>query len=1037
MQPKLVLAPSGSGKTRACIAEIRHAGQANPLAQIWVVLPDRNQAAAFNRRLAREGGGLGVHLGTLEDLYLELLARAGRPVPLAPEPLIHRLTRTAIDALVARGELEHYRPIAWRPGLTQAVSDLFAEFKRARIRPDEFAVAVRDEGTRLNELAALYAEYQAALIRLEWADQEGLGWLAVEALEQDAALGSDWSLLIADGFDSFTAVSLKALELLAPRVGQLCLTLSGELAIRRPAYRRFTRTLADVESALAPDIETLPPHERAHPALDHLERHLFDPAPRGPNPGPAITWIEAQTARLEAREALRWIKKRIVRDGVAPDECAVIARDISPYRPFLREAATEFGLPLRFLGGEPLARNPVIAAILNLLGLPAQNWLRRHLLDALRTPYLDLTPFGLFPADAAAFDRIARHGQVIEGPDQWHQVLAELARPAPETGADPEDKLPDLPRGEEAIRLLQGLEALIGRVTPPAESSLQGYADWAQDLLFEENGLRVFERARAQEDTAVRDLAALTTFGQALRALVLAETTAGARTRVRYDEFLSDLRGTLDTTTFNPDDPRAWRQARIYVGNLNTTRGISYRAVAVLGLSEGILPAPVSEDPLLSDEERARLRLGGLPLEPSARSDQPTLFYEAATRASGWLLLTRPYLAADGEKWEPSPYWRNAWALFYEKEEEVPVVRVRAEDPRPLSDAASPLELLSAVLRARVPPPAGDEIQRAWRRVNAGSAVLRGRLAAEARGEYEGEAGKLSRALRARYDSAHVWSASRLETYGTCGYFFYVAAALGLERREAPKAGYDVAQLGLLLHKILERVYRETPEPKELAGLLASLPQIANEVFAAAPRDYGFRPTPLWEMERAELLADLAATIEALEGLSDTFRPFKFEQSYGFKGAPLSLDTPEGPLRFRGVIDRVDRNAAGELRIIDYKTGASGFDKAALVEGRRLQLPLYALAATRALRLGRVVDGFYWAIRKRQASSLQLGRFRHDTEAESLSGTEGAARVAEQHVVEYVRAIRAGRFPPEVKSRGCPEYCPATLFCWRYLREEI
>ena len=39
---------------------------------------------------------------------------------------------------------------------------------------------------RLRELAQIYAAYQARLQAQGWADRAGLGWLAVEALEERA-----------------------------------------------------------------------------------------------------------------------------------------------------------------------------------------------------------------------------------------------------------------------------------------------------------------------------------------------------------------------------------------------------------------------------------------------------------------------------------------------------------------------------------------------------------------------------------------------------------------------------------------------------------------------------------------------------------------------------------------------------------------------------------------------------------------------------------------------------------------------------------
>src|SRR5581483_7758777 len=155
-------------------------------------------------------------------------------------------------------------------------------------------------GERLKELAAIYAAYQSALQRIGWADTEGLAWLAVQALEQDDKLASDWRLLIADGFDSFNQVSLRALTLLAGRVGELVLTLAGDEKMSRPAYRRFERTLSEVRNTLSPKIETLTAHENPKLALAHLQASLFEPAAIKLEPGNSITWLQAQTRRHEA-----------------------------------------------------------------------------------------------------------------------------------------------------------------------------------------------------------------------------------------------------------------------------------------------------------------------------------------------------------------------------------------------------------------------------------------------------------------------------------------------------------------------------------------------------------------------------------------------------------------------------------------------------------------------------------------------------------------------------------------------------------------
>lgn len=1023
----LVIAPAAAGKTEYCLERIVAVQRENPLAYVQVILPDQNQVSAFRRRLAYSGGAFGVHVGTFPDAYRTVLRGAGKYIPRASSALTHKLTRRAIDTLSKRGELEHYAPIADRPGLTTAIRDILAELKRGLIRPEQFQKAVIAEPARLQELARLYAEYQQALVTLDYADTEGLGWLAVQALQEHTELAADWRLLVVDGFDSFNTTMLEFLSSLTARVTDTVAALSGEAAATRRVYRRFVSTREQLQATANWQVQTLPPAARYAAPLVHLERDLFEngitPTPVGPN----ITWLECQTQRLEARAALRWLKARIRRDNLSPAECAVIARDLGPYRPFLREAAAEFGIPLRFLGGEPLLQNPALAAILAALELHL-TWQRGALIDVVRSPYLDLSAFGLSHKDAAAFVLAAQQGQVIQGLDEWRAALIRLAGAAEQDNTEQAQATREL-RGAPAQALLEGLERFAQFIQPPARGTLDAYLHHLQEKFFRADGLHIIARIQSADETVARDAAALVELRDILHALGLAAYTLNDAPTIDYAEFLSELRAALAVATYDPDSPETRQQARIYAGNIYTARGISYRAVAILGLSEGIFPARENEDPFLTDADRARLNAKGIGLPVRERGGQATLFYEAVTRAREFLLLTRPYLAQDGETWEASPYWNATLDLFTGA---VPQqVHIRA--PTDLADAASRPELLQALVRAETLPADLGAFQADLERAHAHAAILRARLAREPHGPYEGDLTALQAQLSERFGAAHVWSPSRLEAYSTCRYYFFTGSALELSEQEPPEPGLDARQLGILLHHILEQVYRETPDAMQESALLETLERIAPALLERAPNELGFRPTALWAHERAEILQKLSKTISELSRHQDGFVPVFFEQRFGGTQHRFTLTTTAGPIRLRGIIDRIDQNSEGNLRIIDYKTGGSGFAVRDLIEGRRLQLALYAAAAQALHAPAHVVDGWYWNIRGADKSSVRLHTFYHVTDdGKTYSGTPGALALAQAHVGNSVAQIRAGAFEPNPPEGGCPAYCPARKFCWHY-----
>jgi ATP-dependent helicase/DNAse subunit B len=412
---------------------------------------------------------------------------------------------------------------------------------------------------------------------------------------------------------------------------------------------------------------------------------------------------------------------------------------------------------------------------------------------------------------------------------------------------------------------------------------------------------------------------------------------------------------------------------------------------------------------LLRESDRVWLAAEGFAIESRLRGDEVTFFYQAVTRARRRLLLCRPYLADDGQPWEPSPYWSTVLGLF----DKAPLKHVRPGDQ--INDAASQQELIDVFLDERV----RDMVNILEARSQSGTSP------------WNGDLSSLGKRLAERFGPDRPWSSSRLECYAKCPLYFWAAHVMELEPRELPRIGFDVLVLGSIYHLVLERLYALVSDG-DPDRLRAELLAVAQRVYDAAPNDYGFRPTPLWKRQQEELTEVLRRTVEALIEVAGPYKPLKQELAFGLRGQPpLALNSPNDSafsLLLRGYIDRVDRAPDGRLRIIDYKAGSTPISAHDLSDGHRLQLPLYALAAQEALQTP-VASGFYWHIGSAQPSSLKLEKY---APAGNKQGVASAIETAVNYAVAIGAAVLAGRFLPAPPDEGCPDFCPAAPFCEWY-----
>ncbi len=1058
----ILSAVARGGKTEWAVNQSRECA-AGLIGSPFVLLPSRTQVDDFKKRLSKQGGTMGVYLGTFRDLAQEIVDRSDTNLIVISEAAQLKLLQSVLDNLT----LIYYQRIKHKPGFGQTLLAIIRELEAGMIDPINFQGAVQkiEQDGRLGELALVYQEYRKQLINNNWVDPTGLVWMAVNILAGNLERAPKWDKLIVDGFDDLSPVQMELISALSRSLPNVTITITGseQGSVRPLVHKRFIHLLAVLQKK--EDVEFIFLENKKSQLGDSvfakLENALFSRNIKQPlETGDQITMVAVPDREGEVRTAFRWIKKLIVEGKIQPGQASMIMRTLEPYRKIVDKVAREYQLPVFIKGGLALIENPAVAAILSLLKLAVNGknglvW--QDVISLWKSPYFDwsiLTPGKNVEnfqqqhwREVKQLSDIARWGSVIKGYGQWKEAFERLiAVPDGDENSSYRNFVPGfIPTGQKAKVLWEKFESFVSLITPPNDGlAVENYLLWVENLLGDLNveeerirGLNLFQMAvDGGSDLFLRDSRAIKKLVGIFRENIWSDLMFGFGT-CRFDDVLRDLESEIKRQSYQISNDEG---GRVICADCTEVRGVSYRAVALIGLAEGEFPGTIKEDPFLRNADRIILKdKFGFPLRLSTESAEAEFFYEAVTRASRWLLLTRPRIADNGAPWQPSPYWEEILRTTGIN----PEMRTSRNVPA-LENSASMSELFEGIAAAGIEKRKTllREIRKMYpdyfKQVSIAQKVIWARTGKSDKSDlkYDGNLKHLSNDLQTRFPEEHVWSPSRLESYQTCPLNFYVNNLLGLEKAEPPREGLDARQLGNIYHHIMEDLYLNVGSDYDIQKLLEELPDISRKIFLEAPDREGFRETAWWHHTQLEILTNIKHSLIVLEGLDSSFKFFRAEQKFGIRknSAPQLDVTVEGggTYHLRGLIDRVDINKNGSLRIIDYKTSSPfGFDNQAVREGKKLQLPLYALAAQSGLQLGDVQEGFYFHVRSAQPSSFKMSSFWNDGER----GSQTAIKTAILKGWQAVFSIQNGDFTPRPPGNGCPAYCPVVDFCWHYQRK--
>ena len=134
-----------------------------------------------------------------------------------------------------------------------------------------------------------------------------------------------------------------------------------------------------------------PPGSDAYlpPGLAHLERHLFDDTATPAPLDSSVRFLEG-AGRRATLELVAETVLELVRDGIAPEEIAIVCPSLERSRASIETAFGALGVPVSIEARPRLAATAFGQALLSLLRFAWGTGTRRELFSFLRTPYAGL-----------------------------------------------------------------------------------------------------------------------------------------------------------------------------------------------------------------------------------------------------------------------------------------------------------------------------------------------------------------------------------------------------------------------------------------------------------------------------------------------------------------------------------------------------------------------------------------------------------------------------------------------------------------------
>jgi len=682
--------------------------------------------------------------------------------------------------------------------------------------------------------------------------------------------------------------------------------------------------------------------------IAHLEKSFFNLKSDKCKDAEGIYIKSAENPRSEVESIVLEIN-RLCQSGMRYKDIAVLFRDIEGYDALVQTIFTKYDIPF-FMDVERASfTHPLIELIRASLEVVKSGWRYESVLKYLKTGLVNIKADELFVLENYVLKYGITGKNNWQGGDKWHigennsEFICDIKVRATKELLEFDKAVED---ANSILEILKALYGLLEKLKVPGVIER-----WANEALYKGN----LEEAQQHQQIWDRLMEILEQLAEIAKNFDKKEDKKQGR------KLLNDIAEILDAAFENLNlslIPPSLDQ--VIVGTLNRTMNIEAKAVFVAGVNDGILPARVQKDGLLSEEEKTQLKKFGidLPTQQDRLSDEQFFIYTAITRTKEKLYFSYSLSDLEGKTLKPSYMIKRIKSIFCEISEDY--YRENKDiDECEIINLHPQKQLMSLIFKLR-DFIARREIDPFWWDIYNSfleNEKWRKKLKLVINGLFwQSKAVRINRELiRKLYGDRLITGISGLEKFKSCPFAYFIDYMLNLKEREIYKL--TPIDLGLFFHSAMEKFSKKLLEIKrDWADLNdTEINSIADEVVDEIKEK--MQKQVLQSSARYKYLTDKfkRTVVRSASALSEharrsEFRPVKVEAEFGTEGNALKLKIElkdKIVMKLCGRIDRIDgceHDGKYYFRVIDYKSGRASFDLLGAYYGIQLQLIAYLYA---------------------------------------------------------------------------------------------